>query len=457
MTIQRTLAVAAIISVPIWPVSIRAQSQESQNIDTKALLQRIEALDQEVRVLERKQELDKDAQADLAKTQPHLSLGSSGFTLSSADTNFVIGLHGLIQLDSRTFFNDGGIKGNDGFILRRVRPIISGTVYRDFDFLFVPDFGGSSPTIQDAFVNYRYNHALQLQAGKFKSPVGLEQLQSDAAMPFVERALPTDLVPNRDLGVELHGDLWEGTVSYAAGIFNGVPDSGSSANADFDDDKEFAGRLFFQPFITSSREPLRGLGFGVGGSYGSEYTASGVSSYKTDGQQKFFGYGSTVVANGTHYRVSPQGYYYYGPFGFLGEYVVSAQDVQKPGTPAVSATLQNTAWQVVGSWVLTGEDVRYNGVSPAHPFKPSENQWGALELSARYASLDIDPDAFPTFASSSTSARSASAWGVDLSWWLNRNIRVSTAFDRTTFKGGDSGTVTKQPENIFFTRIQLSF
>ena len=29
-------------------------------------------------------------------------------------------------------------------------------------------------------------------------------------MTFVERALPTQLVPNRDLGVMLHGDAGEG-------------------------------------------------------------------------------------------------------------------------------------------------------------------------------------------------------------------------------------------------------
>lgn len=181
------------------------QLEQRQNSELPPV---VENLDQKVRILERQRELDQQAAADAAKTQPKLTLGASGFSLSSADSNFVAQLHGLVQLDSRSFFNDGGNNGNDGFLLRRARPIFSGTVFRDFDFNFTPDFGGSTVQIQDAYVNYRYDAALQLQAGKFKSPVGLEALQSDPYCLFNERSLATDLVPNRDLGVELHGDLF---------------------------------------------------------------------------------------------------------------------------------------------------------------------------------------------------------------------------------------------------------
>ena len=120
-------------------------------------------------------------------------------------------LKGILQVDSRTFFDNPAVAGNDGLLLRRARPILQGTVFRDFDFLFVPDFAPSSgPTIFDAYVNYRYSPALQFQAGKFKVPIGLEQLQADRDILFNERSLVTDLVPNRDVGFELHGDLFDG-------------------------------------------------------------------------------------------------------------------------------------------------------------------------------------------------------------------------------------------------------
>ncbi|MCI0541699.1 MAG: hypothetical protein L0Z50_41405 [Verrucomicrobiales bacterium] len=77
-------------------------------------------LDQKIRIAERKNELPAEAAKARAKEQPRLSVGTSGFALSSADTNLSVKLHGHVQLDSRTFFDDNPLsEGNDSFILRR--------------------------------------------------------------------------------------------------------------------------------------------------------------------------------------------------------------------------------------------------------------------------------------------------------------------------------------------------
>ena len=175
-------------------------------------------------------------------------------------------LKGMLQVDSRTFFDNPAIAGNDGLLLRRARPILQGTVFRDFDFLFVPDFAPSSgPTIFDAYVNYRYSPALQFQAGKFKVPFGLEQLEADRDILFNERSLVTDLVPNRDVGFELHGDLFDGRASYAAGIFNGTSDGANSGNVDFADDHAFAGGSSSSRSRNPPPTALQGIGFWCGG------------------------------------------------------------------------------------------------------------------------------------------------------------------------------------------------
>jgi phosphate-selective porin OprO/OprP len=426
----------------------------------------VDALDQKVRILERERENDQDAAAALAKTQPRIALTQNGFSFGSADSNFVAQLHGIVQFDSRTFFRDGGNNGNDGFLLRRARPILSGTVFHDFDFNFTPDFGGSTVQILDAYLNYRYNSALQLEAGKFKAPVGLEALQNDRDLLFNERSLVTDLVPNRDIGAELHGDLFGGAVSYAAGIFNGDTDyNGTTVNTPLQDDKSGEGRLFFQPWKNTTVGPLRGLGFGVAGSYLGNHpqtnSASGLTpGYTSDGQQKFFSYNAGVNANGDGWRVSPQGFYFWGPLGILGEYVISDQRVSS--SPKKTADLQNTAWEVTGSWVLTGEDSSYNGVTPLHPFNLHNGNWGAWQLVARYARLDVDDKAFTDgFASPSKTANGAAAWSVGLNWYLNRNVRADVSFSHTTFDGftgkAAPGVVPAQDENVLFTRVQLAF
>ena len=441
------------------------QRDLDQQTNTDTTREQIQNLDQQVRILGRQRELDQESAAAAAKAQPRFTAGANGFSFGSADSNFVVALHGVLQVDSRSFFANDNVPGDNSFLLRRARPILQGTVYRDFDFVFIPDFGGNAVQIFDAYVNYRYSPELQFQAGKYKSPVGLESLQSDVNILFNERSLATDLVPNRDVGFELHGDLFNGAASYAAGIFNGAPDySGGTTNADFDSLKAFAGRVFFQPWKNSDVAALKGFGFGVGGSYESDHAwtntaATGVTpGYTTDGQEKFFTYTNGVVGHGTHWRIAPQGSYYYGPLGVFGEYVISDQQVRNV-PKHLNADLQNTAWDVSGSWLLTGEEASSGAVVPNHPFDPKRGQWGAWQVVGRYAQLDVDNSAFPNFANSNTSASKAQAWSAGLNWYLNRNIRINASFSHTWFNGGNGpgSTVTRQPENVLFTRIQLGF
>jgi phosphate-selective porin OprO/OprP len=455
-------------------LALTAQAVEVSEADLSALKKQLADLDQKVRILEREREIDGETASTAAKTAPKITLGASGFNFSSGDSNFVAQLHGVAQFDSRSFFSDGNVNGNDGFLIRRARPIFSGTVFHDFDFNFTPDFGGSTVQIVDAYLNYRYSPEFQIQGGKFKSPVGLEQLQSDPQTLFNERSIVTDLVPNRDLGLAVKGDLLNGAASYTLGIFNGGTDfNGTTVNTSFQDDKSVAGRVFFQPWKNSDVNALRGFGFGVGGSYLINHPATNSSTgltpgYNTDGQQKFFAFNSGVNANGSGWRISPQAYYYYGPLGLLAEYVISDQQAKRiASVPTTDVNLQNTAWQITGSWVLTGEEASYTGVTPRHPFDPRNNQWGAFQLAARYAGLNVDDSAFKgatnvRLADPTKSASGAQAWSVGLNWYLNKDFRANLSYSRTAFSSyaGNkiaAGNVGAQPESILFSRLQLAF
>ena len=457
-----------------------------------ALKQQIQELDQKVRILERQHELDveaaKAAEATKAaadeknaaevkpKEVPQIVVGSGGLVVTGVGTNFAFGLHGLLQVDTHTFFNDGGIEGNDSIILRRARPIFSGTLYHDFDFLFTPDFGGSGVQIFDAYLNYRYSPWLQLRGGKFKPPVGMEQMQSDSVTMFSERGFVTQLMPGRDLGFQLWGDIAGGVLSYSAGVFNGVGDARNTGTVDFEDHREVVGRIVIQPFRATEVKALKGLSFGLGGTWGNvSSNAAGLPSttggtlpgyYTADGMQQFFAYTNSTVANGNHWRLSPQAIYYFGPLSVLGEYAISEQRVTRTVAPVASATLRNRAWQVAAGWVLTGEDATYNGITPKRPFDLSAGHWGAFQLVGRYGELDIDNNAFPLYSNPAVSASAAHEWAVGLNWFLNRNLRFNTSYSRTTFEGGSAststatsppGNVTRQPEELVTTRVQLAF
>ena len=198
----------------------------------------------------------------------------------------------------------------------------------------------------------------------------------------------------------------------------------------------------------------------MGGSIG--HHEGPLPTYKTPGQQTFFSYASTVSAAGDQYRIDPQFFYYWGPFGLVGEYILSSQKV-KSSSATSTARFDNTAWQIEASYFLTGEDNSFRSTSrnlfrPAHPFTFRGGGWGAFEFVARIGQLSLDRAAFPAYATSS-SAKEASSWGVGLNWYLNSAIRLYVDYETTYFDGGSKtpGTVTAQDERVLLGRVQFSF
>ncbi len=426
--------------------------------EIQELRDEIRALEQKLLVLERKQEIQDEK----------VTVTDKGFTFASADSTNSIKLRGLVQLDSRLYFGDNG-SANNAFVLRRARLFFEGTLAKNVSFQLVPELAGgtataaTTPSILDANFAFTLRKELQLKFGKFKSPVGLEMLQSEQATTFVERSLATNLVPNRDIGILAGGELLNGTISYSAGILNGVPDGASSTNADFDNEKDGVARVFASPFKNNVDSPLQGLSLGISGSTGRAKTASGrTAGYKTDGQQTFFSYGAATVADGQSWRVSPQFDYRHGSFGAMGEYVLSAVNV-RPSAAGAKAELQNQAWQIAAGYVLTGEDSAYTGIAPAANFNFANGTWGAFEVTGRYANLKVDDAAFPLYASAASSADEATAFGVGLNWYLAKAVVFKFDYFQTKFgfaagaPAVSANPILRQDEKAFISRFQLSF
>jgi phosphate-selective porin OprO and OprP len=404
-----------------------------------------------------------------------IKAGPTGFSFESADEANVIRFRGNLAVDGRWFMDHGTPESDDTFLFRKVRPYIEGTIDNDYDFRFMPDFAGGKTIIVDAFLTARILPWLAVQAGKFKGPVGLERLQPDQYNSFMELGLPSDLVPNRDLGVELGGDILGGTFGYAIGEFDGVADGNSTdanTNPDADNNdgkKDTEGRLFTQPFVNSGIAGLKGLGFGIAGTYvqavGSA-TNTLLASYKTTGQNTFFTYrtGTTgTYADGRRERWTPQAYYYVGSFGALAEYVQSDQEVsrQLSATNKRSGEVDNNGYQLSLGYFLTGEKATFNSITPLTTFHVGSGGWGAWQLVARYSELKIDNSAFAggaqSFADPTASPRNARATAVGFNWWLNANVKWVLDYEVTQFEGGAANNANRPDERALTTRFALTF
>ena len=158
------------------------------------------------------------------------------------------------------------------------------------------------------------------------------------------------------------------------------------------------------------------------------------------------------MADDNRVRLAPQAYYYFGPLGVLSEFILSSQDVTNAGT---NAEVNNKAWQIASTYVLTGENASYGGVVPRYAFDPRNGKWGAFEVAGRFSSLMIDHDAFPVFANPLTSVEEAKAWTLGINWYLNKNLKFMTHFEQTFYDGGGATGGDRKTEHALLSRVQV--
>ncbi len=477
-------------------------------------------LTQKVNTLERKLEIQDEVTTGTLQKLPVFDAGADGFKITSADKKHQVRIGATIQTDYRNFLGDnssawipgspgwyGGV-GPESIFLRQARILIEGYVFKDIYFKIMPDFAQTSNTanmLPDAYVDFAYLPQASLLVGKYKPSIGLERLQGDANTAFLERAFPTNLAPNRDMGLQVHGGFAmpgykaetapgpidnKNAFTYQVGITDGTGDSGNpygngspaATSSSFANNKEFDGRLFAQPFQHSGYAWLEGLGIGVAGSF-SNPDHQIIQAQRTPlGQSQFVDYTSlngqtqtgarVITSNGNANRIYPQAYWYKGPFGLMGEYVASTQTLNAggAGTSKVNNITQtNKAAQAQISYVVTGEDNTFEGVKPMRNFDPFKGSWGALQIAARWSELTVDSNTFLLLDPTKTASK-ATAFTVGANWFLNKNALIRFDFENVSFTGGAQSAaptviggnttyhIANRPgEQVLSTRFQLAF
>ena len=424
---------------------------------------RLEELEQLIRIEARKRELADEAAAARKAESPVVTADDKGFAIKSGDGAYVLRLRGLLQLDGRFFAHDDALEANDTFLVRRFRPVLEGTLFSLADYRFIPELAGT-PAVLDAFLDLHPRPWLRLRVGKFKTPVGLERLQSDADLPIVERALDQNLSSQRDVGALLWGDIAGGVVQYIAGVVNGTADT-TAGDTDLDHAKDFLGRLFVQPFAAPSLRDFGALGFGLAAQTGnrkgrlptavsglpipSAAAQTGLAGFRTFGQNTFFSYfapatdttgATTTFTHGRTTHLNPQLYYYYDNFGLLAEYLYLWQGVQRGNS---TTTLKHQAAHATISYTIGGRE-GFDGTTPTEPFDPAKHAPGAFQIAARWDWIKLDPATFgnpaapgaTAYADPLKSASSAQSFAGGLAWVPRRTVRLAVDFSRTRFVGG---------------------
>jgi phosphate-selective porin OprO/OprP len=153
--------------------------------------------------------------------------------------------------------------------IRRFKVYMGGYAFlRDLTYRVQVDLAksGTAQMLDDAWINYRFIDEAQLQAGQFKIPFARQELTSDGALQFVDRANAVDAFkPSYDVGAMVQGRVAGGKFAYNAGLFNGTGQSGTRTT----NSGAWAARIVFHPFgemryseadLENTPRPLLSLG-----------------------------------------------------------------------------------------------------------------------------------------------------------------------------------------------------
>ena len=368
----------------------------------------------------------------------------------TADGAYSFKIGGFGQIDAG-MFSDDRRDHPDGTNVRRARLNVSGTIAKDFKYKLENDFAGNASTITDAFVEYVGLDPVTLTIGQFKEPFGMETLTSDLFTTFNERALPVVFSPDRRIGamVSTYGNT--APIGAWTASIGGFGSNTASTSSTDDEARDITGRLTWAPFA----EKTKVLHFGVAASHRIPDAATDAFSFSSRAENQFSSASADLSVNtGTISRVNDvnllglEAAGVYGPFSLQGEYVIADVDRQ------AFADQQFKGYYAEASYFITGESRNYlpktgkfDRVSPKWAFKPSENNWGAWQVAARYSGLDLND----------TTIRGGYVkdYTFGLRWIPQPYIAITANYIRSTT---DAFAVTPNDDaNIFVLRTQFDF
>jgi phosphate-selective porin OprO/OprP len=303
-------------------------------------------------------------------------------------------LHVRLHFDFRALDSDPEV-APDEFDFRRFRISLEGRIYDDLEYEVDVSALDSENPWRDVFLNYRKVRPVQVQAGKFKIPFGLDQLTSEFSNNFIERSLVgTQIAPGRDKGVMVHGRVAGDRLQYQGGWF--LHDGDNSLFVEDLDQNEFleeppvdntiAGRVELTPW-----EPTRGLLRRL--QFGANFTRGVVDDglFGMRGRTvREFTFFEPMYVSGERIRLGVDALWTPGPFSVSAEYnrltdQRNGQGVGDVDLPDVIAQ----GWYLAGTWALTGER-KAGGIEPRHPI--FQGGAGAVEVVARFDELRFSSD-----------------------------------------------------------------
>jgi len=386
--------------------------------------------------------------------------------IDSPDGRFKFRIGGRILLDAAAIDADDGFEAAEdaagqtfegtGVEFRQARLHMMGLLYDHVAFKNEFDFAGGDVRFKENWIELRGLPYLgKMRAGHTKEPFSLERLNSRMYMPFMERALPNGIVPGRNTGVRFLNFLDHPRMSWSVGVFKETGGNGDdfTENGDYN----ITGRLTATPWYADEGRKVLHLGLGYSHKFTNEdaeetwlrfrkrpeihisdLRPADTGNIPTDGADMF----------------GPEAALMLGPFCLQGEYWYTKLDSEAYDDPAFSG------YYVIGSYFLTGEHRTYkvtgndgaefSMVNIKSPFNPENGAWGAWQVAARYADLDLNDNGIEGGEMNDIS--------LALNWYPYTNVRWSFNYVRIDVEDSSAvAGIADGEADVYQTRFQVYF
>jgi phosphate-selective porin OprO and OprP len=355
------------------------------------------------------------------------------------------------QTDWRGFRPPGASEENL-FDLHRSRVGVEGDFLKYFDYEVDYELGDTTLPWRDAYVNFRPSRWFQIQGGKFKIPLSLNQLQGPTRLDFVYRSrIGARLAPARDIGGQIHGRLLRGRrLNYEFGVFRN-----DGETAYINDDTERTGGVTYAARITGT--PLRLLpvpkvfdDLEIGGAWVTtnvEAGAKGLRGRTIGGETIFPTSGSRMFVNGERRRLGAEAMWTPGPLSVKAEFIEAREERKGQSLRAEDLSdLLSRGWYVSGTWLMTGH--KYTRRDEPANYLPLHGI-GAVELATRYEQIrfgsagHVGPPSRST-RSPNVLAQSDRVLTLGLNWYMNRWTKTQANLIRETLEDVQRSPVPNQ-------------
>jgi len=430
-----------------------------------------------------------------------------GVFFKTNDGLFSLRINNLLQADYRDFAHTAQDKHvpaglDDNFTIPRYWLILRGnaTEYVDYQLIIATgvasnDTGGpATVNLLDAFLDFNpfgqeAKELFQLRVGRFKTPF-LYQFYKLSPQDTVTPELSmfsTNFLQNRQDGAMVHGLLFDKRLDYAAGIFNGVPNSYEVSQSN----REGIFYLGFAPFLLNEGSVFQNLNLIGSAAVGDQFGIASVpaalgTAIPSAGPPNNLHLSPTFLVfappaglkNGAAVTVQHgaravwdfEVVYSWRSFNLFAEYdagysTYALADAKNGVIKGTTNEVSLSGYSVAATYFLTGEQITpaRRRVQPLRPYSWTNGGCGAFEAYGRFSNLVLGSNVFTdNFASSKLFANEVNATDVGVNWYLNEYIKVIFDWQHAMFNQpitltGASGGNTTKTEDLFWARFQLYY